>query len=113
MQRISLDALGRQQLEAACRNPGGRAADTVVGGHEKVLRQTVIAYTAGSGMGEHESPGEGTVYLIKGRIRLLAGDHIWEARTGDLLILPQVRHSLEAIEDSIMLLTVAKVVTAL
>jgi quercetin dioxygenase-like cupin family protein len=39
---------------------------------------------------------------------LSAGDVSWEGRTGDLLIVPDARHSLEALEDSAILLTVAK-----
>ena len=32
----------------------------------------------------------------------------WEGRNGDLLIVPKARHTLHAIEDSSVLLTVAK-----
>jgi len=107
MQKVSIEALARQQLERAAAT-GRNAADTVVGGHERVLRQTVIGMTAGSELGEHENPGEATVYVIKGSVRLVAGDDRWEARTGDLLMVPDTRHSLEALTDSALLLTVAK-----
>ena len=43
MEKLSLDAVAREQLAAADRAPSGRAAETVYGGHEKTLRQTVIA----------------------------------------------------------------------
>ena len=42
MQKISLDALARQQMKLAATAGGRHTADTVHGGHEKVLRQTVI-----------------------------------------------------------------------
>ena len=46
MQRISLDALATQQLELAAAHGGRPAADTVVGGHERVLRQTGFDFVA-------------------------------------------------------------------
>ncbi len=108
MQKVSLTALAREQAERAAAVGGGRAADTVYGGHEKVLRQTVIGLKQGTRLAEHENPGEATVHVLHGRVRLIAGTESWEARTGDLLIVPDARHSLEALEDSAILLTVAK-----
>ncbi len=46
-QRTSLDALSREQLKLAARASGGRTAHTVYCGHEKVLRQKLIATVAG------------------------------------------------------------------
>ena len=108
MQKISIDALARQQLAAAASASSGRAADTVYGGHEKVLRQTVIGMVKGTVLAEHENPGDATVFVVSGRVRLIVGEDSWQARTGDLLIVPNARHSLEAEEDAAILLTIAK-----
>jgi quercetin dioxygenase-like cupin family protein len=108
MEKSSLTALARELLEHATRTSSGRSADTVYGGHEHVLRQTVIALVAGNTLAEHENPGEATVHVLRGRVRLTAADVTWEGRDGDLLVVPAGRHSLEALEDSAVLLTVAK-----
>ncbi len=107
MQRISLDALARQQMELAATH-SGHAADTVVGGHERVLRQTVIGLIEGAELAEHENPGEATVLVLHGRVRMSSGGQSWEGRAGDLLKVPDARHSLLALTDSAVLLTVAK-----
>ena len=73
-----------------------------------MLRQTVIALTAGQSLAEHENPGEATVHVLHGRVRLVADGVEWEGRDGDLLIVPQARHTLHALEDAAALLTVAK-----
>lgn len=108
MNKISLTALAREHTAAAERASSGRSAHTVYGGHEHVLRQTLIALEAGQALDEHESPGEATVHVLHGRIRLVAGDDSWEGSAGDLIIVPDSRHSLEAVEGSSILLTVAK-----
>ena len=43
MQKESLTALVRHQLETASTATSGRSAHTVFGGHERVLSQTLIA----------------------------------------------------------------------
>ncbi len=108
MQKLSLDALARELLERAAGANGGRTAQTVVGGHEKVLRQTVIAMVKDAALTEHANPGEASLHVIRGRVLLTAGEQSWEGRDGDLLIVPDAPHGLQAVQDSVVLLTVAK-----
>jgi quercetin dioxygenase-like cupin family protein len=111
MQKLSLDALARELLgqAAAGEKPGdSRFSRTVVGGHEKALRQTVIALAKDAALAEHASPGEATVFVLRGRVTLAAGAESWEGREGDLIIVPDAPHSLTAQADSAVLLTVVK-----
>jgi len=108
MQKLSLEALARELLGRAAGAPGGHTASTVVGGHERVLRQTVIALVKGAALAEHANPGEARVHVLRGRVRLSAGELSWEGRSGDLIVVPDSSHSLEALEESAVLPTVAK-----
>ncbi|BCT76405.1 LuxR family transcriptional regulator [Sinomonas cyclohexanicum] len=108
MRKFSLDALAREHLDQAANGSSGRSASTVYGGHEQSLRQTLVALRAGTSLAEHDSPGEATVIVLRGRITLVSDGETWDGRTGDLLVVPPARHSIEAHEDSVILLTVAK-----
>jgi quercetin dioxygenase-like cupin family protein len=106
MEALSLTAVAEEQVAAARASSAGRSARSIHGGQTHALRQTVLALTAGQALGEHESPGEATLQVLAGRVRLSAGDDSWEAATGDYLIIPPARHDLAAIDDSAVLLSV-------
>jgi quercetin dioxygenase-like cupin family protein len=110
MQKESLTALARQHLKTARAAASGRSAHTIYGGHEHVLRQTLIALRAGSNLDEHENPGEATLQVLQGRVTLVADKSTWNGSPGDLLIVPDSRHALKAAEDSVILLTVGKAI---
>src|ERR1039458_1372455 len=104
MQKFSLQAMARELLERARGASGGRAAATVIGGHEKALRQTDMAMVKGAALGDHENPGQETVQILVGGVRQSTGGHSWEGRPGDLLVVPDSSHNLKALEDSAVLL---------
>lgn len=108
MQKVSLEALARTELALAVGAPSGRSARTVFGGHEHQLRQTLMALRAGEKLSEHENPGEATVHVLEGRVLLRSGATSWNGSPNDLMTVPDGLHSLEAVEDSVILLTVVK-----
>ncbi|MET7425947.1 cupin domain-containing protein [Dactylosporangium sp. NPDC005555] len=108
MDTSSLPALVEQHLAVARSASSGRSAQTLYGGHDRTLHQTLIALAAGRQLDEHESPGEATLHVLHGRVRLASADDNAEGSAGDLLVIPDARHTLEALQDSAVLLTVAK-----
>jgi quercetin dioxygenase-like cupin family protein len=101
----SLDVLADEQLEQAARAASGRSTATVHGGGGQRLRQVLLALRAGACLPEHENPGEATLLVLRGAVRLRAADRSWEGRAGDLLVVPGERHAVEAHEDAAVLLT--------
>ncbi|MBK5306598.1 MAG: cupin domain-containing protein [Frankiaceae bacterium] len=104
----SLTALANRLLDEARLADSGRAAHTPVGGSGHVLRQTVIALRSGEELGEHSSPGEATVLVLRGAVELCSGPDVESGTEGDLMVVPPCAHSLRANQDSVVLLTVVK-----
>lgn len=108
MTKVSVKALVLHLMHTATDAGGGRAAETVHGGHEKSLRQTVIGMIKGTVLNECGNQDDETVYVLEGHIQMHVGDDVWEARAGTLLIVPHELHRFEALEDSAVLMSVAK-----
>lgn len=109
MDTTSLAETARTQIERARTRTHGRSAHTVHGGHDHVLRQTVIALRAGETLHEHNSPREATLQVLAGWVRLTTATQTVEAVAGDLLTVPAEAHTLDAVADSAVLLTVGLV----
>ncbi|MFZ5869176.1 MAG: LuxR family transcriptional regulator [Actinomycetota bacterium] len=109
MDTLDLDALAREHAATAAGASSGRSAVTVFGGRDNTLRQTLIAVCGGVSLDEHESPGEATLQVLSGRVRMVgASGDAAEAGAGQLVVVPAERHHVEALEDSVVLLTVGK-----
>jgi quercetin dioxygenase-like cupin family protein len=103
---VDLAATGAQLLDAARAQPNGHASRLVVGGPTQ--RAVLMALTTGSTLGEHESPPAATFQVVTGRARLYAVDGpSWSVRAGEVVAIPTERHGVEALEDCVILLTVA------
>jgi quercetin dioxygenase-like cupin family protein len=103
----SIDDLAAERLAKAVSAESGRSSVTVYSRPGARLRQTLTALAAGRVMGEHKSPGDASLLCMQGRVRLRAGDAEVELGPGDLVALPPQRHDVEALEPSVLLLSVA------
>jgi quercetin dioxygenase-like cupin family protein len=108
MNPVSVHEAIEEHLAKAQQSPQGRSSHTLVGGHDRVLRQTLIALKGGEKLGEHEAPGEATLLVLRGRVSLGTSSGEQEVGTHELAEIPMERHDLTAHEDSVVLLTVAK-----
>ena len=102
---IDLTALAGSLLEDARAHTSGRAAKAVMSGSH--LRAVVIALQAGAELAEHDAPAAATLQVLVGAVTLLAGEERWDLAAGELVAIPPRRHSVEAHEDSAVLLSVA------
>jgi quercetin dioxygenase-like cupin family protein len=103
----SIDDLAAEQLAKAASAESGRSSVTVYSRPGARLRQTLMALAAGRVMGEHKSPGDASLLCLRGRVQVRAGDAEVELGPGDLVAVPPQRHDVEALESSVLLLTVA------
>ncbi len=82
----------------------GHTARTLV--READLRIVLIVMRAGATMKEHQVAETASVHALSGHVRLRLPDRAVELSTGRLLVLePGLRHNVEALEESTLLLT--------
>lgn len=98
----TIEEKSRILLEAALAADNGRQAKLLA--KDGPLRQTVIAMRAGEILAEHNSPPAASVFLLRGKMRI-SGQAEALIEEGQLEVLTHYRHSVEALEDSVFLLT--------
>lgn len=92
----------QKALEEATVSDKGRSAEILI--HDGPLRQTILALKSGQVLAEHNSPPAASMYLLRGRV-LVTGQDQSEVTAGEIVALTHVRHGVEALEDSVFLLT--------
>lgn len=105
MEPITLPELSAELLEKAKASSSGRAAQTLHGGRERTLRQTLIALRADHSLPEHPSPGQATLQLVVGRAVFRTATDRAELQTGTWIEIPDEVHAVDAVEDTVLLLT--------
>ncbi|HZV25027.1 MAG TPA: LuxR family transcriptional regulator [Acidothermaceae bacterium] len=104
----ALSATAAELLDKAREHgSSGRAARTLTGGADRMLRQTLIGILAGATLDEHENPGEATLQVLSGRVVLRTSTDETTLTAGTHVAIPDSRHSVEALENSAILITVA------
>ncbi|MYW63845.1 cupin [Streptomyces sp. SID8379] len=98
-----LTALADDHLAAARTAAHGRSAELIL--HEDRLRQSVIALVEGTALEEHNAPPAAALQVLTGRVRLTAASGDVELGPSDLHAIPQERHGLLALTDTVVLLT--------
>jgi quercetin dioxygenase-like cupin family protein len=85
---------------------GDRNANTLVKTPD--FRVVLTALRSGGRLEEHQAAGSVSVQTITGRLRLRVGERQVELGAGQLVALePGLSHAVEALEDSVFLLTLA------
>lgn len=107
METVALEVLGETLMAKARSASSGRYGVTIHGGHVHSLRQTLIGVAAGHVLDQHENTGEVTLHLIRGRAQVVAGPDTAELAPGDYVVIPLQWDSVEALEDTVVLLTAA------
>jgi quercetin dioxygenase-like cupin family protein len=104
---FDLDLAATELLEQARSVAAGRAGRTLTPGSGATLKQSLLALRAGSRLQDHIAPEattllgiRGTAILHHGAERVTLTDGIWAS-------CPAGRHTLEAVSDTVVLLTVA------
>lgn len=103
---VNLDQVADELSAEAADSSARRAARTVHAGTGQ--RQTLLALAADAELAEHENPGDATLLVLRGRVRLRWAGAAADAGAGQLITIPDTRHSLAALEPSVALLTVPR-----
>jgi len=105
---INLTALGEELLAEAAGAASGRATRVLRAKPGGSLSQVMLALLAGRELSEHENPGQALLEARRGRVRLLAGEASWELGPDEHITIPEQRHSLRALTDAVVTLTVVR-----
>ena len=103
---LDLHHAGQELLLEAGQLNSGRSGRTMTPGHGSPLKQTLLALTAGQQLQEHLAPGPTTLLGIHGTCILTHDDGAFTLTDGMWAACPTGPHTLEAISDTVVLLTV-------
>ena len=95
-----------EQLDREARGTSDQNAKTLVKYDD--FRIVLIALRANARMPDHRAEGRISVHTLRGHIRIRALQRTFDLPAGSLLALDRdLAHDVEALEDSVLLLTIA------
>ena len=103
---LDLEAAAVELLAEARLLSAGRSARTLTPGSGAPLKQTLLALTAGQRLQDHLAPGPTTLLGIQGTAVLTHAEAAVTLTAGVWAACPSGPHSLEAVSDAVVLLTV-------
>jgi quercetin dioxygenase-like cupin family protein len=103
---LDLAVAADELLTEAGRLRSGRSARTLTPGSGAPLKQTLLALTAGRRLQDHLAPGPTTLLGVRGTAVLTHGREAVTLTEGVWAACPTGPHSLEAISDAVVLITV-------
>jgi quercetin dioxygenase-like cupin family protein len=104
---VDLRTAAQELLDSLAEQPSGRTARTLSPGAHAPLKQTLLALQAGHQLQDHRAPGQASIEVLVGRVRLTVGSDEVALEAGHWAPIPPEVHGLVADEDSVALLTVA------
>ncbi|MDO5739016.1 MAG: hypothetical protein Q4P07_02590 [Ornithinimicrobium sp.] len=102
---VDLLAVGEELMTKARAGVTGRAVRAVVRQSGQML--ILLAMPAGGGLPDHDAPGPASLQCLSGQAVLVAGDRSWSLRPGSAVMIPQERHEVRALTDSLCVLAVS------
>lgn len=111
---VNLSDAADELVRSAKTSRAGRAGRTLIPGAGAPLKQVLLGLADGQSLADHESPAAATLQVLRGAVRLTgSGQDGRELHVGDLVAIPPVRHGLDALDDAVVLLTVAQGISPL
>lgn len=101
---FDIDAIAQELRTAAAYERDGHTARTLV--RTADLRVLLIAVRTGGGLSEHQADATASVHTISGHVRLKLPDRVADLPAGHIIVLERgLKHDVEAVTDSVFLLT--------
>ncbi|NGO73523.1 cupin [Streptomyces boncukensis] len=98
-----LTTLSDEHMALAAQDARGRSAHLFL--QDGPLRQSVIALVSGAALDEHSAPPAASLHVLRGYVRVTSASGHQEVAAGQVQRIPQERHGVTAMEDSVLLLT--------